>query len=190
MRTLAAKVPEDVWPEVKARVQAVCQAPGHAITRDRAKGVVEEFGRGLPSVAVCVEGDFEACIAHLRMPAVDDRREPVQLRTLQPRRAPVSRRRRERKDLARAVARDVETPRRPPPAHALRKNRLNLKIHVRENNPPALPTAIRKDKAGRLFQRRSQPHIRAKILAEAAMRAYADVWAGPAGTAWRTARGR
>lgn len=33
MRNLAAKVPEDVWPEVKTRVQVVYQAPSRAITR-------------------------------------------------------------------------------------------------------------------------------------------------------------
>jgi 5-dehydro-2-deoxygluconokinase len=33
MRNLAAKVPEDTWPEVKARVQACYQAPSRAIAR-------------------------------------------------------------------------------------------------------------------------------------------------------------
>lgn len=49
MRNLAAKVPEDIWPEVKARVQAVYQAPGRAIARELAKGVVADFGKELPS---------------------------------------------------------------------------------------------------------------------------------------------
>ena len=33
MRNLAAKVPEDVWPDFKARAQAVYQAPSRAIAR-------------------------------------------------------------------------------------------------------------------------------------------------------------
>jgi transposase-like protein len=73
MRNLAAKVPEDVWPEVKARIQAVYQAPSRAIARDLAKGVVEDFGRDLPSAVACFEDDFEACIAHLRMPVTHRR---------------------------------------------------------------------------------------------------------------------
>ena len=73
MRNLAAKVPEDLWPEVKARVQAVCQAPSRAIARDLAKGVVEDFGRDLPSAVACFENDFKACIAHLRMPVTHRR---------------------------------------------------------------------------------------------------------------------
>jgi hypothetical protein len=73
MRNLAAKVPEDVSPEVKARVQAVCQAPGRAIARDLAKGVVEDDGRDVPPAVARFEVDFEACIAHLRMPVTHRR---------------------------------------------------------------------------------------------------------------------
>jgi putative transposase len=40
VRDLAAKVPEDQWPEVKARIQACYQAPSRAIARDLARGVV------------------------------------------------------------------------------------------------------------------------------------------------------
>jgi putative transposase len=36
MRNLAAKLPEDVWPEFKVRVQAAYQAPSRAIARERA----------------------------------------------------------------------------------------------------------------------------------------------------------
>jgi putative transposase len=36
MRNLAVKVPEDVWPEFKVRVQAAYQAPSRAIARDLA----------------------------------------------------------------------------------------------------------------------------------------------------------
>ena len=69
MRNLAAKVPEDQWPELKARIQACYQAPSRAIARDLAAGVVADHGRELPSTIACFQDDFEACIAHLRMPA-------------------------------------------------------------------------------------------------------------------------
>jgi putative transposase len=68
MRNLAAKVPEDQWPEFKARVQAAYQAPSRAIARDLAEGVVKDYESELPSAIACFLDDFEACIAHLRMP--------------------------------------------------------------------------------------------------------------------------
>jgi transposase-like protein len=68
MRNLAAKVPEDVWPEFKARAQASYQAPSRAIARDLAAGVVADYEAELPSAIACFMDDFEACIAHLRMP--------------------------------------------------------------------------------------------------------------------------
>ena len=73
MRNLAAKVPEDQWPELKARVQAAYQAPSRAIARDLAAGVAADYGRDLPSAVACFEDDFEACIAHLRMPVTHRR---------------------------------------------------------------------------------------------------------------------
>ena len=68
MRNLACKVPEDRWPEFKVRAQAAYQAPSRAIARDLAGTLETEFGRSLPSAVACFLDDFEACIAHLRMP--------------------------------------------------------------------------------------------------------------------------
>jgi len=68
MRNLAAKVPEDLWPEFKARVTAAYRAPSRAIARDLATGVVADYQTELPSATACFMNDFEACIAHLRMP--------------------------------------------------------------------------------------------------------------------------
>jgi putative transposase len=68
MRNLAAKVPDDVWPEFKARVTASYQAPSRAIARDLAAGVVVDYATEYPSAVACFEDDFEACIAHLRLP--------------------------------------------------------------------------------------------------------------------------
>ena len=68
MRNLAAKVPEDQWPEFKARVQAAYQAPSRAIARDLAEGVVRDQADELPRAVACFEDDLEACIAHLRLP--------------------------------------------------------------------------------------------------------------------------
>ena len=68
MRNLAAKVPEDLWPEFKARATAAYQAPSRAIARDLASGLVADYEAELPSATACFMDDFEACIAHLRMP--------------------------------------------------------------------------------------------------------------------------
>jgi len=68
LRNLVAKTPEDLWPEFKARVSAVYQAPSRAIGRELAAGVVADYQTELPTATACFMDDFEACIAHLRMP--------------------------------------------------------------------------------------------------------------------------
>ena len=73
MRNLAAKVPEDLWPEFKARAAAAYQAPSRAIARDLAEGIVKDCQAALPSAVACFIDDFEAAIAHLRMPVTHRR---------------------------------------------------------------------------------------------------------------------
>jgi putative transposase len=68
MRNLAAKVPEDLWPEFKARATAAYQAPSRKIARELAEGVVADYGTALANAVGCFMDDFEACIAHLRLP--------------------------------------------------------------------------------------------------------------------------
>jgi len=68
MRNLAAKVPEDLWPEFKARAVATYQAPSRAMARELAEGILKDYEAALPSAVACFQDDFEACIAHLRMP--------------------------------------------------------------------------------------------------------------------------
>lgn len=68
MRNLAVKMPEDVWPEFKLRAQAAYQAPSRAIARDLAAGIRADFETDYPSAVTCFMDDFEACIAHLRLP--------------------------------------------------------------------------------------------------------------------------
>ena len=69
MRNLGTKVPTDLWPEFKARVIACYQPPSRAIARDLAKGIRADYGVIVPTAVACFEDDFEACIAHLRLPA-------------------------------------------------------------------------------------------------------------------------
>jgi putative transposase len=73
MRNLAVKVPADLWPEFKARVTACYQAPSRAIARDLAQGIRADYAGCVPSAVACFEDDFEACIAHLRLPVTHRR---------------------------------------------------------------------------------------------------------------------
>ena len=73
MRNLAAKVPEDIWPDFKARVQAAYQAPSRAIARELAAGIVADYGQEQERGVTCFMDDFEACIAHLRFPVTHRR---------------------------------------------------------------------------------------------------------------------
>ena len=68
MRNLAVKVPEDLWPEFKARATAAYQAPSRKIARELAEGLVADYGTELANAVACFMDDFEACIAHLRLP--------------------------------------------------------------------------------------------------------------------------
>lgn len=68
MRNLASKVPEDVWPEFKARAAACYQAASPALARLLRDDIAATWARDLPSAVACLDDDFEACIAHLRFP--------------------------------------------------------------------------------------------------------------------------
>jgi putative transposase len=68
MRNLQSKVPEDLWPEFKARAQACYQAASPALARVLRDDIAATWGRELPTALACLDDDFEACIAHLRFP--------------------------------------------------------------------------------------------------------------------------
>ncbi|MBD3773134.1 MAG: IS256 family transposase [Rhodobacteraceae bacterium] len=68
LRNLLSKVPEDVWPEFKARAQACYQAASPALARVLRDDIVATYGGELPSAVACLNDDFEACIAHLEFP--------------------------------------------------------------------------------------------------------------------------
>jgi transposase-like protein len=73
MRNLAVKVPADQWPEFKARVTACYQAPSRTIARDLRAGIIADYADNLPTAVRCFDDDFEACIAHLRLPVTHRR---------------------------------------------------------------------------------------------------------------------
>ena len=60
MRNLAAKVPEDIWPDFKARVQAAYQAPSRAIARELAAGIVADYGQEAGTWSYLLHGRLRA----------------------------------------------------------------------------------------------------------------------------------
>jgi hypothetical protein len=68
MRNLQSKVPDDVWPEFKARAAASFQAASPALARLLRDDIASTYARDLPSAVACLDDDFEACIAQLRFP--------------------------------------------------------------------------------------------------------------------------
>src|SRR5687767_83609 len=67
-RNLEGKVPEERWREVKALAVAAYQAASPMMARLLKDEFVKRYERELPSATACFLDDFEACIAHLRLP--------------------------------------------------------------------------------------------------------------------------
>ena len=68
MRNLEGKVPAERWREVKAQALAAYTAASPMLARLAKEEFVKRFERELPSATACFLDDFEACIAHLRLP--------------------------------------------------------------------------------------------------------------------------
>jgi transposase-like protein len=68
MRNLESKVPQDIWPEFKARAAGCYQAASPALARLLRDDIVATYAKELPSAVTCLQDDFEAGIAHLRFP--------------------------------------------------------------------------------------------------------------------------
>ena len=68
IRNLEGKVPAELWREVKAQAHAAYRASSPALARLTRDEFVKRFEAELPSATLCFLDDFEACIAHLRLP--------------------------------------------------------------------------------------------------------------------------
>lgn len=73
LRNLQSKVPEERQREVIPMARAVYQAPSPALARMAAEEFSKKWSKELPSAVTCFEDDFEACIAHLRLPVAHRR---------------------------------------------------------------------------------------------------------------------
>jgi transposase-like protein len=68
LRNLEAKVPAERWREFGPMARAVYQSSSPALARLAREEFVKAWSRELPSATACFDDDFEACIAHLRLP--------------------------------------------------------------------------------------------------------------------------
>lgn len=68
IRNLQGKVPAELWSEVKGWANAAYRASSPAAARLTRDEFVKRFEVELPSATRCFLDDFEACIAHLRLP--------------------------------------------------------------------------------------------------------------------------
>jgi transposase-like protein len=68
IRNLQAKVPEHLWPEVRARAKASYEAPSPAMAAALRDDFVAIYERELPSAVLCFKDDFDAATVHLRFP--------------------------------------------------------------------------------------------------------------------------
>ena len=73
MRNLQSKVPEDVWPEFKARAAACYQAASPTLARLLRDDIAATYATDLPAAMACLDDDFEACITQLEFPLAHPR---------------------------------------------------------------------------------------------------------------------
>jgi len=67
-RNLQSKMPEDQWPEFKARASACYHAASPVPARMLRDDLAVTYGAAVPSALACLQDDFEACIVRLRFP--------------------------------------------------------------------------------------------------------------------------
>lgn len=68
MRNLEAKVPAEVWREIKGAAYAAYQAGSPKLAAMAKEDFVTQYEREYPSATQCFLDDFEACVAHLQLP--------------------------------------------------------------------------------------------------------------------------
>ena len=68
MRNLEAKVPDEVWRELKGAAYAAYQAGSPKLAAMAKDDFVTQYERDYPSATACFLDDFEACVAHLQLP--------------------------------------------------------------------------------------------------------------------------
>jgi putative transposase len=73
LRNLEAKVPQERWREMKAGALAAYHAASPRMAALCAEEFRKTWATELPSAVKCFDDDFEACVAHLRLPVAHRR---------------------------------------------------------------------------------------------------------------------
>jgi transposase-like protein len=68
MKNFNGKVPPEAWPEVKAELVAIRDAPGPEQGRARLREFIDKYKKAYPSLVRSLEQDVEALLNHLRVP--------------------------------------------------------------------------------------------------------------------------
>lgn len=68
MRNLEAKVPGEMWREIKGAAYASYQAGSPKLASMAREDFVAQYERDYPSATKCFLDDFDACVAHLQLP--------------------------------------------------------------------------------------------------------------------------
>ncbi len=73
LRNLQSRVPEQRWREVLPAARAVYQASSQALAKLAAEEFRKAWSKELPAAVACFDDDFDACIAHLKVPVAHRR---------------------------------------------------------------------------------------------------------------------
>ena len=70
MQNVLDKVPDEMREAIKRLLQDVRDAPDHETGTKRARALIEQYERELPSAMACLAEDLEATLAHLKLPSL------------------------------------------------------------------------------------------------------------------------
>ena len=68
MLNFKSKVPDHLWPEVKAHLNAIRDAPTREAGEATVRDVLKRFAKDCPSLCAALSDDLEALLNHLRVP--------------------------------------------------------------------------------------------------------------------------
>jgi len=68
MQNFSTRVPEEVWPEIKAELMAIRDAAGYEQGKQLAYEFIEKYRDRFPSLVKALKEDLDALLNHLRLP--------------------------------------------------------------------------------------------------------------------------
>jgi len=68
MQNFCSKVPEEIWPEIKAEIMSIRDAAGYEQGKQMAYEFIEKHKDKFPSLVRAFKEDLDALLNHLRLP--------------------------------------------------------------------------------------------------------------------------